>query len=57
MALFPGPFVYSDLSRTQDKKADMLINQVLSISSIHQYFTQMSAEQFSQSEIYKSNSW
>lgn len=40
------PFVYSGLSMTQDKKADMLINQVLSISNISQYFIQMSIEHF-----------
>lgn len=56
---FPLPLIYSGLSITQDKKADMLINQVLLISSTRQHFTQMSAEQFLPNENLKINlnSW
>lgn len=46
ITLFSAPFVYSSLSVAKDKKAGMLINHILSISTIGQYFTQMSAEQF-----------
>lgn len=46
ITLFSVPFGYSSLLVAKDKKADMLINHILSIRTIGQYFTQMSAEQF-----------